>query len=175
LNAVPSIVFGLFGLALFVFYLKDYTGGPSLLSAGLTLGFMILPTIIRTAEVAMRSVPYAERMESYGLGASKLQTIKNIVIPGAVPGIATGMILGIGRAFGETAPIIFMVALNPTIPQSIFGSGNTLTTQLYYLAMEGISLDAAFGTALTLVLIILVLNAITRVFKRRLSNNLGEY
>jgi len=85
------------------------------------------------------------------------------------------MILGIGRAFGETAPIIFMVALNPTIPQSIFGSGNTLTTQLYYLAMEGISLDAAFGTALTLVLIILVLNAITRVFKRRLSNNLGEY
>jgi phosphate transport system permease protein len=172
LNAVPSIVFGLFGLSLFVFYLKDYTGGPSLLSAGLTLGFMVLPTIIRTSEVAMRSVPYAERMESYGLGASKLQTIKNIVLPGAVPGIATGLILSIGRAVGETAPIIFMVALNPTIPESLFGSGNTLTTQLYYLAMEGISLKVAFGTALTLMLIILVLNAITRVFKKRLSRNL---
>lgn len=172
LNAVPSIVFGLFGLALFVFYLKDYTGGPSLLSAGLTLGFMVLPTIIRTSEVAMRSVPYAERMESYGLGSSKLQTIRNIVLPGAVPGIATGLILSIGRAVGETAPIIFMVALNPTIPESLFGSGNTLTTQLYYLAMEGISMKVAFGTALTLMLIILVLNAITRVFKKRLSKNL---
>ena len=172
LNAVPSIVFGLFGLALFVFYLKDYTGGPSLLSAGLTLGFMILPTIIRTSEVAVRSVPYAERMESFGLGASKLQTIQNIVLPGAVPGIATGIILSIGRAVGETAPIIFMVALNPTIPESIFGSGNTLTTQLYYLAMEGISLKVAFGTALTLMLIIFVLNYITRTVKKRLLRNL---
>lgn len=172
LNAVPSIVFGLFGLSLFVFYLKDYTGGPSLLSAGLTLGFMILPTIIRTSEVAMRNVPYAERMESFGMGASKLQTIRNIVLPGAVPGIATGLILSIGRAVGETAPIIFMVALNPTIPKSIFGSGNTLTTQLYYLAMEGISMKVAFGTALTLMLVILALNAITRIFKKRLSRNL---
>lgn len=172
LNAVPSIVFGLFGLSLFVFYLKDYTGGPSLLSAGLTLGFMILPTIIRTSEVAIRSVPYAERMESFGLGASKLQTIRSIVLPGAVPGIATGIILSIGRAVGETAPIIFMVALNPTIPESIFGSGNTLTTQLYYLAMEGISLKVAFGTALTLMLIILTLNYITRTVKKRLLRNL---
>jgi phosphate transport system permease protein len=172
LNAVPSIVFGLFGLSLFVFYLKDYTGGPSLLSAGLTLGFMILPTIIRTSEVAMISVPYAERMESFGLGASKLQTIRNIVLPGAVPGIATGLILSIGRAVGETAPIIFMVALNPTVPKSLFSSGNTLTTQLYYLAMEGISLKVAFGTALTLMMVILTLNAVTRVFKKRLSRNL---
>ncbi len=174
LNAVPSIVFGLFGLALFVFYLKDYTGGPSLLSAGLTLGFMILPTIIRTSEVAMRSVQYAERMESYGLGASKLQTIRYIVIPGSIPGIATGIILGIGRAIGETAPIIFMVALNPMIPESIFGSGNTLTTQLYYLAMEGISLKVAFGTALTLVFVILILNAITRFFKRQFSRRFSK-
>ncbi len=172
LNAVPSIVFGLFGLALFVFYLKDYTGGPSLLSAGLTLGFMVLPTIIRTSEVSMRAVPFAERMESYGLGASKLETIWNIVIPGAIPGIATGIILSIGRAVGETAPIIFMVALNPTIPESIFGSGNTLTTQLYYLAMEGISLKVAFGTALTLVLIILILNTIARILKGKFSSNL---
>lgn len=171
LNAVPSIVFGLFGLALFVFYLKDYTGGPSLLSAGLTLGFMVLPTIIRTSEVSMRAVPFAERMESYGMGASKLQTIRYIVVPGAIPGIATGIILSIGRAVGETAPIIFMVALNPTIPDSIFGSGNTLTTQLYYLAMEGISLKVAFGTALTLTLIILILNTLTRVMKKKFSAN----
>jgi phosphate transport system permease protein len=172
LNAVPSIVFGLFGLALFVFYLKDYTGGPSLLSAGLTLSFMILPTLIRTSEVAIRNVPYAERMESYGLGASKLETIRYVVLPGAVPGIATGIILSIGRAVGETAPIVFMVALNPTIPQSIFGSGNTLTTQLYYLAMEGISIKVAFGIALTLLIVILILNYITRIVRKRLSRNI---
>jgi len=172
LNAVPSIVFGLFGLALFVFYLKDFTGGPSLLSAGLTLGFMILPTVIRTSEVAMRTIPFSEKMESYGLGASKLQTIRNIVLPGSLPGIITGLILGMGRAIGETAPIIFMVALNPVIPKSIFGSGNTLTTQLYYLAMEGISMDVAFGTALTLIVIILILNYSTRALNKYFSRNL---
>jgi phosphate transport system permease protein len=172
LNAVPSIVFGLFGLALFVFYLRDYTGGPSLLSAGLTLGFMILPTIIRTAEVAMRTIPFGEKMESYGLGATRLQTIKNIVIPGALPGIATGIILAMGRAIGETAPIIFMISLNPVIPDSLFGSGNTLTTQLYYLAMEGISMDAAFGIALTLILITLILNYSTRRLNSHFSRNM---
>ncbi|MCK4492060.1 MAG: phosphate ABC transporter permease PstA [Candidatus Altiarchaeales archaeon] len=172
LNAIPSIVFGLFGLALFVFYLKDYTGGPSLLSAGLTLGFMILPTVIRTSEVAMKTIPFSEKMESYGLGASKLQTIKNIVLPGSLPGIVTGLILGLGRAIGETAPIIFMVALNPIIPESIFGSGNTLTTQLYWLAMEGISMDVAFGISLTLIIIILVLNYSARIMNKYFSRNL---
>jgi phosphate transport system permease protein len=172
LNAVPSIVFGLFGLALFVFYLKDYTGGPSLLSAGLTLGFMILPTIIRTSEVSMRTIPFGEKMESYGLGATKLQTIRNIVLPGALPGIVTGVILGMGRAIGETAPIIFMVSLNSVIPKSIFGSGNTLTTQLYFLAMEGISIDVAFGTALTLISIILILNYSARRLNNYFSRNL---
>ncbi len=172
LNAIPSIVFGLFGLAFFVFYLKDYTGGPSLLSAGLTLGFMILPTIIRTSDVAMRTVSFSEKMESYGLGATKLQTIKNIVLPEAFPGIITGIILGMGRAIGETAPIIFMVSLNPVIPKTIFGSGNTLTTQLYYLAMEGISMDVAFGTALTLITIILILNYSARKMNNYFSRNL---
>ena len=172
LNAIPSIVFGLFGLALFVFYLKDYTGGPSLLSAGLTLGFMILPTVIRTSEVAMKTIPFSEKMESYGLGASKLQTIKNIVLPASLPGIVTGLILGLGRAIGETAPIIFMVALNPIIPESIFGSGNTLTTQLYWLAMEGISMDVAFGISLTLIIIILVLNYSARILNKYFSRNL---
>lgn len=172
LNAVPSIVFGLFGLALFVFYLRDYTGGPSLLSAGLTLGFMILPTIIRTSEVSMRTISFGEKMESYGLGATKLQTIKNIVLPGAIPGIVTGIILGLGRAIGETAPIIFMVSLNPVIPRSILGGGNTLTTQLYFLAMEGISMNVAFGTALTLVLIISTLNYSARRLNKYLSRNL---
>lgn len=172
LNAVPSIVFGLFGLALFVFYLKDYTGGPSLLSAGLTLGFMILPTIIRTSEVSMRTIGFGVKMESYGLGATKLQTIKGIVLPGAIPGIVTGIILGMGRAIGETAPIIFMVSLNPIIPKTIFGSGNTLTTQLYYLVMEGISMDVAFGIALTLIMIVLILNYSARVLNNYLSRNI---
>ena len=172
LNAVPSIVFGLFGLALFVFYLRDYTGGSSLLSAGLTLGFMILPTIIRTSEVSMRTIGFGVKMESYGLGATKLQTIKGIVLPGAIPGIVTGIILGMGRAIGETAPIIFMVSLNPIIPKTIFGSGNTLTTQLYYLVMEGISMDVAFGIALTLIMIVLILNYSARILNNYLSRNI---
>ncbi len=110
LNAVPSIVFGLFGLAFFVTYLKEFTGGPTLLSACLTLAIMILPTIIRTSEMAIKTVPSYEKQGSYGLGATKLQTIRRIIIPRAIPGIVTGVVLGIGRVAGETAPIVFIAA-----------------------------------------------------------------
>jgi phosphate transport system permease protein len=171
LNAIPSIVYGLFGLALFMYYLKDYTGGASILSAGLTLGLMILPTIIRTAEVAIKTVPMSEKLGSYALGATKLQTIARIVIPLALPGIATGIILGLGRAAGETAPIVFMMALNPIIPDSLFNTGNALTTTLYYLTSEGISLNRAFGVALTLMAMVLALNYLTRAINSRLTRN----
>ncbi|MBN2014236.1 MAG: phosphate ABC transporter permease PstA [Candidatus Altiarchaeota archaeon] len=171
LNAIPSIVFGLFGLTLFIHYLKDYTGGASLLSAGLTLSFMILPTIMRTSEVSIRTVPLQEKMGSYALGATKLQTVKNIVIPGALPGIFTGIILSLGRAAGETAPIVFMTALNPITPSSIFRGGNALTTTLYYLTSEGISINRAFGIALTLILIVLTLNYSARFVNNYLTRN----
>ncbi len=173
LNAVPSIVFGLFGFALFVFYLRDYTGGVSILSGGLTLGLMILPTVIRTSELAIKSVPASEKEGSYALGATKLYTIRKIILPSALPGIVTGLILGLGRAAGETAPIIFTAAvLNPILPDSIFDPTMALTTHLYTLTSEGISEKNAFGTALVLMLMILILNYIARSLNNYFSRNL---
>jgi len=174
LNAVPSIVFGLFGLSLFFYYLKDFTGGPTILSGGLTLGFMILPTVIRTAEVSLRTVPLSEKLGSYALGATKLQTISRIVIPSAIPGIITGIILGFGRAAGETAPIIFMVALNPTIPEFpyLFTQCNALTTQIYYLTSEAISIERAFGMAFVLISIILISNYFARLINNHMMRNI---
>ncbi len=174
LNAVPSIVFGLFGLSLFFYYLRDFTGGPTIFSGGLTLGFMILPTVIRTAEVALRAVPLSEKLGSYALGATKLQTISRIVIPSSIPGIITGVILGFGRAAGETAPIIFMVALNPMMPEFpyLFSQCNALTTQIYYLTSEAISIERAFGMAFVLISIILISNYSARLINRYLARNI---
>lgn len=173
LNAVPSIVFGLFGFALFVFYLRDYTGGVSILSGGLTLGFMILPTIIRTSEVAIKTVSRWDKEGSYALGATKLYTIRKVILPSALPGIVTGLILGLGRAAGETAPIIFTAAvLNPILPGSVFDPTMALTTHLYTLTSEGISEENAFGTALVLILMILILNYTARLLNNYFSRNL---
>jgi len=173
LNAVPSIVFGLFGFALFVFYLRDYTGGVSILSGGLTLGFMILPTVIRTSEVAIKTVPKSDKEGSYALGATKLYTVRKVILPSALPGIVTGLILGLGRAAGETAPIIFTAAvLNPILPTSIFDPTMALTTHLYTLTSEGISERNAFGTALVLIIMILILNYTARFLDNYLSRNL---
>ena len=173
LNAVPSIVFGLFGFALFVFYLKDYTGGVSILSGGLTLGFMILPTIIRTSEVSIKTVSRWDKEGSYALGATKLYTIRKVILPSALPGIVTGLILGLGRAAGETEPIIFTAAvLNPILPGSVFDPTMALTTHLYALTSEGISEENAFGTALVLMLMILILNYSARLLNNYFSRNL---
>ncbi len=174
LNAVPSIVFGLFGLALFFYYLKDFTGGPTILSGGLTLGFMVLPTIIRTSEVALRTVPLSEKLGSYALGATKLQTIRRVIIPNSIPGIITGVILSFGRAAGETAPVVFMVAYNPLVPEFpfLFSQCNALTTQIYYLTSELISVPRAFGMAFVLISIILVSNYFARVINKYMSRNI---
>ncbi|OYT26387.1 MAG: phosphate ABC transporter, permease protein PstA [Candidatus Altiarchaeales archaeon ex4484_96] len=174
LNAVPSIVFGLFGLSLFFYYLRDLTGGPTILSGGLTLGFMILPTIIRTSEVALRSVPLSEKLGSYALGATKLQTISRIIIPSSIPGIITGVILGFGRAAGETAPIIFMVVLNPVLPgfPYLFSQCNALTTQIYYLTSEAVSIERAFGMAFVLISIILISNYFARLINKYMARNI---
>lgn len=173
LNAVPSIVFGLFGLALFLYYLKMK---PSVFAAGLTLGFMILPTIIRTAEVAIKSVPRCEIEGSYALGATKLQTIARVVIPTALPGIITGVILGLGRAAGETAPIIWLASFwPPTTPLLPTEPFNSLTTNLYFLTNEAQTekhVSRAFGIAAVLLIMILLLNYITRALNDRLSANI---
>ncbi|MEO0129045.1 MAG: phosphate ABC transporter permease PstA [candidate division WOR-3 bacterium] len=157
LAGIPSIIFGLFGFIFFVITLKL---GWSIISGGLTLAVMILPTIIRTSEEAIKAVPRAYREISYSLGVGKIDTIIKIVLPTAFPGIATGIILGIGRAFSETAAVIFTAGSSLNMPTSIFSSTRTLAVHFYILAREGISMPKAYGTAAVLVISILLINFI---------------
>lgn len=158
LAGVPSIIFGLFG---FVFFVLTLGFGWSILAGGLTLAFMILPTIIRTSEEAIKAVPHAFSEVSLSLGASKWQTVVKVVVPTALPGIVTGVILGIGRSISETAAVIFTSgsSLSQVIPTSLFDGTRTLSVHFYQLAREGISADKAYATASVLVLSILAINA----------------
>lgn len=161
LAGVPSVVFGLFGLALFVGFLRF---GASILAGSLTLGVMILPVIITSSREALDSVPGYFREVSQSLGATKLQTIKYAVLPHALPGILTGTILGIGRAAGETAPILFTVAAFylPRLPQSIFDQAMALPYHLYVLSTQvpNVEEKIRYGTALVLLTIVLLMNLI---------------
>lgn len=158
LAGIPSIIFGLFGFILFVNKLKF---GWSILSGGLTLAFMVLPTIIRTSEEAIKSVPPAYRLVSYSLGSTRWQTVTKVVLPSAAPGIVTGVILSIGRSIGETAAVIFTAGSALHLPSSIFSSARTMSVHFYILAREGISMPKAYGTAAVLVIAILLINIIT--------------
>jgi phosphate transport system permease protein len=158
LAGIPSIIFGLFGFILFVTKLGF---GWSILSGGLTLAFMILPTIIRTSEEAIRSVPAAYRQVSFSLGATRWQMVTRVVLPAALPGIVTGIILSVGRSIGETAAVIFTAGSALHIPSSVFSSSRTMAVHFYILAREGISMPNAYGTAAVLVIAILVINVIT--------------
>lgn len=158
LAGIPSIIFGLFGFILFVTKLKF---GWSILSGGLTLAFMILPTIIRTSEEAIRAVPASYRQVSYSLGSTKWQTVSRVVLPSALPGIVTGIILSIGRSIGETASVIFTAGSVLRLPSSLFSSSRTMAVHFYILAREGISMSNAYGTAAVLVIAILVVNLVT--------------
>ena len=159
LAGVPSVVFGLFGLALFVGFFRF---GASILSGSLTLGLMILPVIITSSREALDSVPKTFREVSLSLGATKLQTIKHAVLPHALPGILTGTILGIGRAAGETAPILFTVAAFylPRLPHSVFDQVMALPYHLYVLSTQVPNVDVKirYGTALVLLSIVLLMN-----------------
>lgn len=164
LASIPSIVFGLFGLAFFVVALNL---GWSILSGGLVLALMALPTIFQVSEVTLRSIPSSYREGSFGLGASKWQTVYRVVIPAAFPGIATGIILGMTRAISEAAAVMFAVGASLSTPISIFDPGRPLPLHLYILATEGISLENAFGTAAVLVIIVLVVTIATNMFVDR--------
>ncbi len=161
LAGVPSVVFGLFGLALFVGFFRF---GASILSGSLTLGIMILPVIITSSREALDSVPRNFREVSQSLGATKLQTIRYAVLPHALPGILTGTILGIGRAAGETAPILFTVAAFylPRLPHSIFDQAMALPYHLYVLSTQvpNVEPKIRYGTALVLLTIVLLMNLI---------------
>ncbi|MDO8987485.1 MAG: phosphate ABC transporter permease PstA [Coriobacteriia bacterium] len=164
LASVPSIVMGLFGLALFV---EAMDIGFSMLSAALALSFLMLPIVMRTTEEAIRAVPKYIRWGSYGLGATKWQTVSRSVIPAAMPRIVTGIILATGRAVGETAVVIYTMGQAINLPVSPLDSGRPMTVHLYLLAMEGINLPAAYGTALLLMIMILAFNLGARYILRR--------
>jgi len=157
LAGVPSIIFGLFGFVFFVIFLRM---GWSILSGGLTLATMVLPTIICTAEEAIKSIPYSFREVSYGLGATRWQTIRRVVLPNAFPGILTGVLLGVGRSVGETAAVILTAGSSFLMPDSIFSPIRTMAIHFYILAREGISMEMAYATGAALILLILAINAV---------------
>ncbi len=164
LASVPSIVMGLFGLALFVEVLGF---GFSMLSAALALSFLMLPIVMRTTEEAIRAVPKYIRWGSYGLGATKWQVVRRSVLPAAAPRIITGIILATGRAVGETAVVIYTMGQAINLPITPLDSGRPMTVHLYLLAMDGINLPAAYGTALLLMIMILFFNLSARLILRR--------
>jgi phosphate transport system permease protein len=164
LAGIPSIIFGLFGFILFVTKLKF---GWSILSGGLTMAFMLLPTIIRTSEEAIKSVPPAYRTVSFSLGSTKWQTVTRVVLPSALPGIVTGIVLSVGRSIGETAATIFTAGSALRMPTSIFSSTRTMSVHFYILAREGISMSNAYGTAAILIIAILGINILTYYLMNR--------
>jgi phosphate transport system permease protein len=164
LAGIPSIVYGLFGFIFFVMYLKL---GWSVLSGGLTMAVMILPTIIRTSEEAIRTVPSMYRDVSFSLGATKWQTITRAVMPTALPGIAIGIILSIGRCVAETAAVILTAGSALRMPVSLFSPTRTMAVHFYILAREGISMERAYGTAAVLIILILIVNIFANVVVNR--------
>jgi len=157
LAGIPSIVYGLFGFIFFVIYLNL---GWSVLSGGLTLAFMILPTIIRTSEEAILAVPKIYREVSFSLSATKTQTIFLVVLPSALRGIANGMILGIGRCIAETAAVMLTAGSALRMATSVFDSTRTMAVHFYILAVEGISMENAYGTAALLIILIFLINVV---------------
>ncbi len=172
LSGIPSIVFGLFGMALFV---NTFGFGDSILAGSLTLGLLILPLIIRTTEEALKAIPNTYRTGSMALGASKLQTIWKVVLPMAFPNIITGLILSVGRVSGETAPILFTVAAYflPKLPSSIFDQVMALPYHLYVIATSGTDIEAsrpiAYGTALVLIAIVLIVNLLATLLRKHFA------
>ena len=169
LASIPSIVFGLFGLAFFVVFLGM---GWSLFSGGLVLAFMALPTILQVSEVSISAVPKSYAEGSLALGGSKWQTVYRVILPAAIPGITTGIILGMARAMSEAAAILFVVGSALAMPLSIFDPGRPLPLHLYVLATEGISLDNAYGTAAVLVLLVLIITVVTNTVVERYSKKM---
>ena len=172
LAGVPSIIFGLFGYALFVSTLNSMTGGFSLLSASLAGGCLILPVIIRASEEALRAVPVSYRHGSLALGATQWQTVLGVVLPAALPGIITGVVLSVGRVISETA--VFYVTLGGTyhLPTSLRSGGRTMALHLYYVAMDTRAFDKAMATGAVLVVSIILINLTINFISGRLQAKL---
>lgn len=158
LQGIPSIVFGLFGMLFFVTQLK---WGYSLIAGAFTLSIMVLPVIMRTTEEALLSVPDSYREGSFGLGAGKLRTVFSIVLPSAMPGILSGIILAVGRIVGETAALIYTASTVAAVPSSVFSSTRTLAVHMYMLSNEGLHVGETYGTAVVLLALVLAINALS--------------
>ena len=166
LAGIPSIVYGLFGFIVFVITLGwSYT----LIAGVITLAIMILPLIIRTTEEALMAVPDSFREGSFGLGAGKLRTVFRIVLPSAVPGIAAGIILAIGRIVGESAALIFTSGTNPVVAKGLFTSASTLSVHLYALLTEGLYTEQAYAVAAVLLFLVIGINALSSVAAKKLT------
>lgn len=166
LTGIPSIVYGLFGLLFFVTALGLRI---SLLSGALTLAIMIVPVILRTAEEALKAVPDSYREGSLSLGAGRLRTVSKVLLPAAMPGILAGIILSIGRIFGESAALIYTAGTVAALPESVFDSTRTLSVHMYVLASEGLHIDRAWTTALVLVIIVFAINMLSALVARRIT------
>jgi phosphate transport system permease protein len=164
LAGIPSIVYGLFGL---VFFVTQLGLKMSILSGGLTLAIMILPTIIRTSEEAIRAVPKTYREVSFSLGGTKWQTIRKAVTPSAIRGIANGVILSVGRSVAETAAVMLTAGITLNLPESVFESSRTMAVHFYLLATEGTSMTNAYGTAAVLIILVFFINVVANMLINR--------
>lgn len=166
LSGIPSIVYGLFGALFFVTKLKwDY----SILAGSFTLAIMVLPTIMRTTEEALLAVPDSYREGSFGLGAGRLRTVFVVVLPSAVPGILSGIILAIGRIVGETAALMYTAGTVAGVAKNVFASGRTLSLHMYSLSREGLHVDQAYATAVVLLVVVMLINWFSGFVAKKLS------
>ena len=166
LSGIPSIVYGLFGMLFFVTYLK---WGYSILAGAATLSIMVLPLVMRTSEEALKAVPNSYREASFGLGAGNLRTVFKIVLPSAIPGIITGVILAMGRIVGESAALIYTAGTVAELPENLLSSGRTLAVHMYALSGEGLYMDEAYATAVILLIFVLIINLASSFIARRLG------
>ena len=168
LSGIPSIIYGLFGALFFVVALDM---GLSLLSGALTLSIMVLPTIMRTTEEALLAVPDSYREGSFGLGAGRLRTTFKVVLPSAVPGILSGVILAVGRIVGETAALIYTAGTVAKIPDSVLDSTRTLAVHMYTISTEGLYINQSYATAVVLLVVVLGINAFSSFVARKIGRS----
>lgn len=170
LSGIPSIVFGLFGFLMFVIHLK---WGNAMLAGVITLAMMVLPLIIRTTEEALLAVPDSYREGSFGLGAGKMRTVFRVILPTAVPGIMSGVILAIGRIVGESAALIFTAGTYRAVPESLMDSTATLTVHMYIQSNEGLHTAQAFASAVILLALTFIINLASDLIERRIARKKG--
>lgn len=168
LSGIPSIVYGLFGS---LFFVKFMDFGLSLLSGSLTLSIMILPLIMRATEEALLAVPDSYREGSFGLGAGKLRTVFKIVLPSAIPGILSGIILSIGRIVGESAALIFTAGTVAKVAESVFSSTRTLAVHMYTISTEGLYVNQAYATAVVLLVVVIIINGLSSLVAKKLGGD----